>query len=131
GSLDESGLRLQVRMRWEHHGGRQDHQVSFAADLSCRSYQPRQSIGPLVEAAAMPISPLEAINRLNEPVTVEMLVKRAKSCTGSSQFFLDCEENHRDPKNLGVVVTTGGAAKFKEAGIDDPADHFKGKTIRV
>jgi hypothetical protein len=77
------------------------------------------------------ISPVEAINRLNEPVTVEMLVKRTKSCTCSSQFFLDCEENHRDPNNLGVVVTTAGAAKFKEAGIDDPADHFKGKTIGV
>jgi len=79
----------------------------------------------------MPISPVEAIQRLNEPVTIEMLVKRTKSCTCSSQFFLDCEENKRDPKNLGVVVTTAGAAKFKEAGIDDPAVHFKGKTIRV
>ena len=79
----------------------------------------------------MPISPLEAISRLNEPVTVEMLVKRAKSCTGSLQFFLDSEENHRDPTNLGVVVTTAGAAKFKEGKIDDPADYFKGKTIRV
>ena len=79
----------------------------------------------------MPISPLEAISRLNEPVTVEMLVKRAKSCTGSLQFFLDSEENHRDPTNLGVVVTTAGAVRFKEAGIDDPAAHFRCKTIRV
>src|SRR5208282_3020384 len=77
------------------------------------------------------ISPLEAISRLNDPVTVKMLIKRAKSCTGSLQFFLDCEENHRDPKNLGVVVTTAGAAKFKEAKIENPAAHFKGKTIRV
>jgi hypothetical protein len=79
----------------------------------------------------MPISPVEAIQRLNEPVVVQMLVKRTKSCTCSSQFFLDCEENKRDPKNLGLVVTTTGAAKFKEAGIGDPADHFQGKTIRV
>ena len=79
----------------------------------------------------MPISPREAIKRLNEPVTVEMLVRRAKSCTGSLQFFLDSEENHRDSTNLGVVVTAAGAAKFKEAGIDDPADYLKGKTIRV
>ena len=79
----------------------------------------------------MPISPVEALQRLNEPVTVEMLVKRAKSCTGSLQFFLDSEENHRDPTNLGVVVTTAGAAKFKEGKIDDPADYLKGKTIRV
>jgi len=77
------------------------------------------------------ISPVEALQRLNEPVLVEMPIRRTKSCTGSSQFFLDCEENHRDPKNLGVVVTAAGAAKFKEGEIDDPTAHFKGKTIRV
>jgi hypothetical protein len=77
------------------------------------------------------ISPVEAIQRLNVPVLVEMRVRRTKSCTCSSQFFLDCEENHRDPKNLGVVVTPAGAAGFKAGAIDDPADYFKGKTIRV
>jgi hypothetical protein len=79
----------------------------------------------------MPISPVEALQRLNEPVLVEMQIKRTKSCTCSSQFFLDCEDNKRDPKNLGVLVTTAGAAKFKAVQIDDPADHFQGKTIRV
>lgn len=79
----------------------------------------------------MKLSPVEAINRVNELVTVEMLVQRTKCCTGSSQVFLDSEPNHRDPKNLGVVVTESGRAKFTEAGIDDPATLFKGKTIRV
>jgi hypothetical protein len=60
-----------------------------------------------------------------------MHVKRTKSCTGSLQYFLDCEENHRDPKNLGVVITTAGAATFKDAGIDNPAVHFQGKTIKI
>ena len=79
----------------------------------------------------MILSPVEAINRVNESVTVEMTVQRTKCCTGSSQVFLDSETNHRDPKNLGVVVTESGRAKFKEVGIDDPTVHFKGKTIRV
>ena len=79
----------------------------------------------------MNLSPVEAINRVNEPVTVEMLVQRTKCCTGSRQVFLDSEADHRDPKNLGVVVTEKGRAKFSEAGIDDPAAHYKGKTIRV
>jgi len=79
----------------------------------------------------MPLSPVEALQRLNEPVTVEMPIRRTKSCTCSSQFFLDCEENKRDAKNLGLVVTTAGAARFKEAGIDDPAEHFQGKTVQV
>jgi hypothetical protein len=78
-----------------------------------------------------PISPVEAIRRVHEPVTVEMPVKRSKTCTCSSQFFLDCEEDKRDPKNLGVIVTAAGAAKFKEGKIDDPAEHFLGKTLRI
>jgi hypothetical protein len=79
----------------------------------------------------MSISAEEAANRINESVTVEMLVQRTKCCTGSSQVFLDSEKNHRDPKNLGVVVTESGRAKFAEAGIDDPTAHFKGRSIRV
>src|SRR5271157_5126245 len=79
----------------------------------------------------MKLSPVEAINRINESVTVEMLVQRTKRCSGSRQVFLDSEANHRDPNNLGVVVTERGRAKFGEAGIDDPTAHFSGKTIRV
>ena len=79
----------------------------------------------------MKLSPVEAINRINESVTVEMVVQKTKCCTGSRQVFLDSEPNHRDPKNLGVVVTENGRAKFSEAGIGDPTAHFKGKTIRV
>ena len=79
----------------------------------------------------MSLTAEEAISRVNESVTVEMLVQRTKCCTGSSQVFLDSEANYRDPKNLGVVVTESGRAKFTEAGIPDPTAHFNGKTIRV
>jgi hypothetical protein len=79
----------------------------------------------------MNLSAEEATNRVNESVSVEMVVQRTKSCTGSKQVFLDSEPNHRDPKNLGVVVTESGRAKFAEAGIDDPTAHFNGKIIRV
>ena len=79
----------------------------------------------------MSISAEEAINRVNESVTVVMVVQKTKSCTGSCQVFLDSEPNHRDPKNLGVVITVDGRPKFTEAGIDDPTAHFNGKTIRV
>jgi DNA/RNA endonuclease YhcR with UshA esterase domain len=79
----------------------------------------------------MPLSPLEAASRINEQVTVEMQVKAAKNCPHCSQIFLDSEEDHHDPNNLAVAVTETGAARFKGARIDDPAGHFKGKTIRV
>jgi len=79
----------------------------------------------------MNLSPVEAITRVNESVMVEMLVQKTKRCSGSRQVFLDSEASHRDPKNLGVVVTESGMAKFSEAGIDDPTAQFNGKTIRV
>jgi len=79
----------------------------------------------------MNLSPVDAIKRVNELVTVEMLVQMTKRCSGSRQVFLDSEADHRDRKNLGVVVTENGMAKFSEAGIDDPTAHFNGKTIRV
>ena len=79
----------------------------------------------------MPLTPLEAANRLNEHVTVEMLVRAAKNCPHCSQVFLDSEGDHHDPRNLAVAVTETGAARFKGARIGDPALHFKGKTIRV
>jgi hypothetical protein len=77
------------------------------------------------------MSPAEAISRVNESVVVEMVVQRTKCCTDSRQVFLDSEANHHDPKNLGVVVTDDGRAKFSAAGIDDPTAYYKGKTIRV
>lgn len=79
----------------------------------------------------MRMYPADAINRIGESVTVDMIVQRTKLCCCSNQCFLDSEANHREPNNLGVVVTEVGRAKFGEAGIDDPTAHFSGKTIRV
>ena len=79
----------------------------------------------------MPLSAPEARTRINEQITVEMFVKAAKNCQRCSLVFLDSEEDHQDPKNFAVAVTDTGKARFREAKIDDPAGHFKGKTIRV
>jgi hypothetical protein len=72
-------------------------------------------------------SAVETISRVNESVTAELLVQRTKRCSVSRQVVLDSEANHRDPKNLGVVVTEFGEANFSEAGIDDPATYFSGR----
>jgi hypothetical protein len=82
----------------------------------------------MYQELAMP--PVEAINRINVSVTVEMVVQRTKCCSGSRQVFLDSEANYRDPNNLGVVITEAGLSGFREAGIDS-ISHFSGKTIRV
>lgn len=46
------------------------------------------------------------------------------------EIYLDAELDFKDEKNFAVVITKAGAAKLKEAGIDDPAAHFKDKKIR-
>src|SRR5262249_30249318 len=79
----------------------------------------------------MLLSAPEARTRINEQITVEMLVKAAKNCQRCSLMFLDSEADHHDPKNIAVAVTDTGKARFREAKIDDPAGHFKDKTIRV
>lgn len=79
-----------------------------------------------------PLTPVEAIKKINEEVTIQMLVKATKNrLEKRGEIYLDSEEDFRDEKNLGVVITKVGAAKFKEAGVDDPAVHFKNKTIRA
>jgi DNA/RNA endonuclease YhcR with UshA esterase domain len=79
----------------------------------------------------MPLSPQEAVTRINEKGTVEMLVKAAKNCQHCLQVFLDSEADHHDPTNLAVAITKSAQVKFIELTIDDPAKYFKGKAIRV
>src|SRR5215471_920726 len=95
------------------------------------------ALGGLVVIQALaqetkPLTPVEAIKKVNEEVTVQMLVKATKNrLEKRGEIYLDSEENFQDEKNLGIVVTKTGAMKFKAKGVDDPAVHFKDKTIRV
>jgi hypothetical protein len=89
---------------------------------------------PVVEAARedKALGPAEAIKMVNKKVTVQMVVRSSKNALAKRhEIYLDSEEDFRDEKNLAVVITEEGAGKFKDAGIDDPAQHFRGKTIRV
>jgi hypothetical protein len=89
----------------------------------------------LVSAVAedkKPLTAVEVIQKVDEAVVVQMLVKATKNrLEKRGEIYLDSEEDFHDERNLGVVVTKTGAAKFKEAGVDDPAVHFKDKVIRV
>ena len=79
-----------------------------------------------------PLAPVEARKRVGQEVTVEMVVRASKDrLERRGEIYLDSEEDFKDEKNLAVVLNRAGAARFKKAGIDDPAGHFKGKTIRV
>ena len=81
---------------------------------------------------AKPILPADAGKHVSEKVTVEMLVKATKDrLLKRQEIYLDSEENFRDPKNLGVIITKAGAENLQKAGVKDPAAHYKGKTIQV
>ena len=76
-----------------------------------------------------PIGPAEAAGKVNEQVTVEMEVKAAT--TRGSVCFLNSEEDFKNPKNFTLFIDKDALAKFKEAKIDDPSAHFKGKLVRA
>ena len=84
-----------------------------------------------LSAAADPeaVAPAEAAKKVNEEVTLRMEVKSAALRNGVC--FLNSEEDFKDDKNFTVFIDKGALARFKEARIDDPAAHFKGKTIKV
>ena len=79
---------------------------------------------------AKPLSPAEAAKNVDKKCTVEMEVKSTGK-SGNRRVFLNSEANYRDGKNFTVMLDRGVLAKFKKAKVEDPAEHFKGKTIRV
>jgi hypothetical protein len=79
-----------------------------------------------------PLTPVEARKKVGEKITVEMTVQAAKNrLEKRGEIYLDSEKDFRDEKNFAVVITKEGAASLKEAGTDDPAEHFKDKKIRA
>jgi DNA/RNA endonuclease YhcR with UshA esterase domain len=78
------------------------------------------------------LTPVEARKKVGSRIVVQMEVKAAKDrLEKHGEIYLDAETNFKDKKNFAVVITKKGAASLKKAGIDDPAGHFKGKTIRA
>jgi len=82
---------------------------------------------------AKPVTPAEAIQHIGKAsIVVEMTVKKAKDrLEKRGIIYLDSEDEFKDEKNLGIAISAEAAAKLKNKGIADPADHFHGKTIRV
>jgi hypothetical protein len=90
------------------------------------------SVGPASLADEEALTPVEARKKVGEKVTVEMAVQAAKDrLEHRGEIYLDAELDFRDEKNFAVVITKAGAASLKEAGIDNPAEHFKDKRIRA
>jgi hypothetical protein len=87
--------------------------------------------GDDAQAAEKVVPAAMARTKIGEQCTVEMVVKASKNAAKRRTYFLDSEEDFHDDKNFAVVISYDDADKFRAAGIDDPAEHYKGKTIRV
>jgi DNA/RNA endonuclease YhcR with UshA esterase domain len=79
--------------------------------------------------ASKAISPEEARTKVGQEITVKMEVKSSALREGVA--FLNSEEDFRSDKNFTIFISKDAFTKFKEAKVDDPAAHFKGKTILV
>jgi len=88
------------------------------------------SLPALAADEPKPLGPVEARKQVGKEITVRMEVKTTKDrLEKRGEIYLDAEEDFKSEKNFAVVITKKGAASLKDAGIADPADHFKGKTI--
>lgn len=76
-----------------------------------------------------PLTPADAVKKVNEEVTMQMEVKSGSKRDASC--FLNSESDFKDPKNFTLFIDKDALAKFKEAKIDDPFAHFKGKLVEV
>ena len=79
-----------------------------------------------------PLTPIEARKQIGKEITVKMEVKTAKDrLEKRGEIYLDAEADFKDKNNFAVVITKKGAESLKNAGVNDPVDHFNGKTIRA
>jgi DNA/RNA endonuclease YhcR with UshA esterase domain len=79
---------------------------------------------------AKPLSTEAAAKKIGEKVTLEMDVKS----TGQSRtgiVFLNSMPNRNDGKNFVIVIRKDIVDKFKKAGVADPREYYRNKTIRV
>jgi DNA/RNA endonuclease YhcR with UshA esterase domain len=81
--------------------------------------------------ADKPIPPAEAAKHVDKKCTVEMVVKSTGKARTGTPVFLNSEDDFRDQKNFTVLLDKEAVEKFKKAQVEDPAAHFKGKTVRV
>jgi hypothetical protein len=73
----------------------------------------------------------DAKNHIDKRCTVEMTVRSSKNAAPRREYYLDSEEDFHDEKNFAVVISYDHAEAFQKAGIDDPAEYYKGKKVRV
>lgn len=80
------------------------------------------------EPQPQPITPAEAAKKLNEKVTVKMLVK---STGGRENCYLNSEDDFKLETNFTIFISKDAKEKLKKAGIDNPAEYYNMKMVQV
>ncbi len=78
--------------------------------------------------ATRPLTPTEALTKIDQKVTVQMEVK---STGGNTARYLNSEADFKSDKNFAVFIPNIALPAFSKAGADDPGKHYYGKTILV
>ncbi len=73
----------------------------------------------------------QAAKHVGEECVVEMTVLRGKDGIHGKRYYLDSKEDYKDSSCFTVIIAYEHLDAFRKAGIDDPAHHYRGKTLRV
>jgi hypothetical protein len=96
-----------------------------AAPPLARGADAPTATAPAVVAAA------DAGDHVGEECVVEMVVRAARALADKDVCFLNSEKDRRAEDNFTAVIFEEGLAKFRDAGIENPALHFLDRKIRV
>ena len=77
------------------------------------------------------VAAADANRHIDKRCTVEMKVRPSKDARPRREYYLESEEDFHDEKNFAVVISYDNAEEFKQVGIDNPADYYMGKKLRV
>ena len=103
--------------------------VSLAALLAAA---PAATVGQDAAVADAPvITPEEAAGHAGKECVVTMRVNSSRHLADAGRCYLNSKLDFRDENNFTVVIFKTGLESFAEAKIEDPAEHFRGRTIRV
>ena len=104
----------------------------------CRAWAPAFAAIILIAGAAPDddkppklVMASDAKNHIDERCIVEMTVRSSKNAAPRREYYLDSEEDFHAQDNLAVVISYDHIEAFQKVGIDDPAEHYKGKKLRV
>jgi len=82
----------------------------------------------LAQDDSKPLTPDEALKKVDEKITVQFEVK---STGGNTARYLNSEADYRSGKNFAIFIPQNALAKFHKADIDEPSDYYKGKIVQV